>query len=111
MLLQIQKHDLFAFCGDKTFLDPACGDGQFLVWVMVMKLTSGNLSLMHSDTFAQCDISQEYHRHLRTLYGVDIQQDNVDKTKSMLCMDAGHLIILGKNIRCKNALEYDFDFE
>ena len=111
VLAKLQTLDNSAFCGQKTFLDPACGDGQFLVWVMVMKLTSGNLSLLQDAEFAKHDVTKEYNLQLGTLYGVDIQQDNVAKTKKRLCMAVEHMLILDKNIRCANSLEYNFNFE
>lgn len=111
VLAKIQARDNSAFYGQKTFLDPACGDGQFLVWVMVMKLTSGNLSLLQDVEFAKQDVTKEYALQLGTLYGVDIQRDNVDTTKKRLCMAVEHMLILDKNIRCGNSLEYNFNFD
>ena len=46
----------------KTFIDPACGDGQFLGEVLIKKLEHG------------IDINTA----LDTIYGVDIMRDNVD---------------------------------
>ena len=45
----------------KTFLDPTCGDGQFLGEVLIRKMENGS-------TYAQA---------LNTTYGVDLMPDNV----------------------------------
>jgi hypothetical protein len=47
---------------DQTFIDPACGNGNFLVRILSKRLDSG----------------VQYEDALSTLYGIDIMQDNVD---------------------------------
>jgi hypothetical protein len=47
---------------DQTFIDPACGNGNFLVRILAKRLDNG--------------IS--YQDALTTLYGIDIMQDNID---------------------------------
>jgi type I restriction-modification system DNA methylase subunit len=79
----------------KTFLDPACGDGQFLGEVLIRKMENGS-------TFEQA---------LSTIYGVDLMQDNVDLCKERLLCRQEHLRhIVEKNIVCANGLEYDYSF-
>lgn len=79
----------------KTFLDPACGDGQFLGEVLIRKMENGS-------TFEQA---------LSTIYGVDLMQDNVDLCKERLLCRQEHLRhIVEKNIVCVNGLEYDYSF-
>ena len=81
----------------KTFLDPSCGDGQFLGEVLIRKMENGS-------TFEQA---------LSTVYGVEMQEDNVKLCKERL---AGPnptqeiLDILDKNIVCADALKYDYSF-
>ena len=54
----------------KTFLDPSCGDGQFLGEVLIRKIENGS-------TFEQA---------LSTVYGVDLMMDNVEECrKRLLC--------------------------
>jgi hypothetical protein len=53
---------------NKTFCDPAVGNGQFLVWILLKKL-----SLHHDPTGA-----------IQSLYGVDIMNDNVNETRLRL---------------------------
>lgn len=80
---------------NKTFLDPSCGDGQFLGEVLIRKMENGS-------TFEQA---------LSTVYGVDLMQDNVlECRKRLLCgrIDLEH--IMKKNIVCHNALTYDYSF-
>ena len=79
----------------KTFLDPSCGDGQFLSEVLIKKMENGS-------TFKQA---------LSTIYGVDIMPDNVALCKDRLLCGQEHLRhIVDKNIVCADALHYDYSF-
>jgi len=79
----------------KTFLDPSCGDGQFLSEVLIKKMENGS-------TFEQA---------LSTIYGVDIMPDNVALCKDRLLCGQEHLRhIVDKNIVCADALQYDYSF-
>jgi hypothetical protein len=58
------------------------------------------------------DISNVFGNHLKTIYGVDLMPDNVKLIHSRLGMGmATFKKILKKNIRCENALTYDFSFK
>ena len=70
----------------KTFIDPACGDGQFLGEVLIKKLENG------------IDITTA----LNTLYGVDIMRDNVDLCKKRL---GGGNIVMGDTLCPEKKLE------
>ena len=79
----------------KTFIDPACGDGQFLAEVLIKKMENGS----------------DFVTALGTIYGVDIMQDNVDLCKErLLCGRDDLREIVDKNIVCANSLEYDYLF-
>lgn len=79
----------------KTFLDPSCGDGQFLSEVLIRKVENGS-------TFEQA---------LSTIYGVDLMQDNVDLCRNrLLCGQEDLRHIVEKNIVCHDALTYDYSF-
>lgn len=56
---------------DTTFLEPACGNGNFLAEILGRK-------------FKQCENWQEGLKALNSVYGMDIQQDNVEETKIRL---------------------------
>lgn len=94
----------------KTFIDPACGDGNFLTRVIAWKIE-------HGSTIQQA---------LETTYGVDLMEDNIRACKDRLLALAddydkeifglnkakekyGHII--DKNIVCANSLEYSFEFK
>lgn len=81
----------------KTYLDPTCGNGQFLAPVLLIKQALG-----HKDALA-------------TIYGVDIMQDNVDETRQRLIDIAGdtphNWAIVRNNIRCEDGLKYDYSFD
>jgi type I restriction-modification system DNA methylase subunit len=79
----------------KTFLDPSCGDGQFLGEVLIRKIENGH-------TFEQA---------LETIYGVDLMQDNVDLCRErLLCSREDLRHIVEKNIVCHDALTYNYTF-
>jgi type I restriction-modification system DNA methylase subunit len=80
----------------KTFLDPSCGDGQFLGEVLIRKMENGS-------TFEQA---------LQTIYGVDLMQDNVDLCRERLLCGQEHLRhIVERNIVCADALTYHYRFD
>ena len=80
----------------QTFLDPSCGDGQFLSEVLIRKLENGS-------TFEQA---------LSTIYGVDLMQDNVDLCRErLLCGREDLRHIVEKNIVCADALRYHYRFD
>lgn len=85
------------FCDpDKTFLDPSCGDGQFLSEVLIKKLENGI----------------DFETALSTIYGVDLMQDNVDLCRERLLCDREDLRhIVERNIVCADALTYNYSFE
>lgn len=80
----------------KTYLDPTCGNGQFLAAVLIIKQ-----SLNHTNP-------------LSTIYGVDIMQDNVDECQQRLIAIAGNTEknwkTVKNNILCKDGLTYDYGF-
>lgn len=56
---------------DTTFLEPACGTGNFLVEILKRK-------------FKLCKGWEDGLRALKSVYGMDIQADNVEETKGRL---------------------------
>ena len=82
----------------KTFIDPACGDGNFLVEVVKLKLKNGSTPT----------------QALSTTYGVDIMTDNVERCRARLlelCVEDESLSkILATNIVVHDALTYDYEF-
>lgn len=90
---------------DSTFLEPACGNGNFLVEILERKL---NL----------CKNVEQGLRALKSVYGIDIQQDNVEESKQRLfdmfvkkfpkasaLTGIEAAAILEQNIICGNSLE------
>lgn len=78
----------------KTFLDPACGNGQFLIQVLKKKLV--NFTDLQNMEVEQ----QEFliNQLIQSIYGVDIMADNVADTIARL-----HLYIKGYDIFDNNA--------
>ena len=79
----------------KTFLDPTCGDGQFLGEVLIRKAENGI----------------DFEQALSTIYGVDLMEDNVELCRDrLLCGREDLRHIVEKNIVCHDALTYDYSF-
>jgi hypothetical protein len=82
----------------KTFIDPTCGDGQFLSEIVIRKME-----------YSGCTLETA----LSATYGVELMQDNVNLCKKRL---AGPnptqkiLDILNKNIVCADSLKYNYSF-
>ena len=89
----------------KTFLDPSCGDGNFLVAILKRKLDAGHPPL----------------RALSTVYGVELMADNTEECRRRLkaivveylppnpTLLAGVDRILNHNIVNADALTFDYD--
>jgi hypothetical protein len=85
----------------KTFIDPACGNGNFLIEIFKKRIES--------------NISPE--KAAETIYGIDIMEDNVSEAKERIisyCRENNLYTdkltdILNKNIVLSNALEKSMD--
>ena len=62
MLEDESRKDAFAI--ERTFLEPTCGDGNFVVEILRRK-------------FERCVMRQDFTVALRSVYGMDIQADNI----------------------------------
>jgi type I restriction-modification system DNA methylase subunit len=95
---------------EKTFLDPACGNGNFLIWILARKISIG-----HSPIEA-----------LKTIYGIDIKKDNIRECRLRLLkiislfedVEKEHIKIILTNIKWLNgkkwpngSLGYDMSFK
>jgi len=79
----------------KTFLDPACGDGQFLSEILVRKLENGI----------------DFETALSSIYGVDIMEDNIELCRErLLCGREDLRHIVESNIVVADGLDYDYLF-
>ena len=79
----------------KTFLDPSCGDGQFLGEVLIRKVENGI----------------DFETAVGSIYGVDLMQDNVELCRErLLCGREDLRHIVEKNIVCADGLEYAYTF-
>lgn len=84
------------FSKGKKILDPACGDGQFLVTVKWLKVL--HFGMNESDA-------------LEDIYGVELMEDNVKLCKLRLTNSDKNLIkIVDKNIVCADSLKYNYLF-
>jgi len=81
------------FAPGKTVIDPACGDGQFLIAVKWLKVIAFNMSQDEA---------------LEDIYGVDIMRDNVDLCKERL---EGGNIVMGNTLEPNTRLDEQTDEE
>lgn len=100
MLDKLEESDPILFSDPtKTFLDNSCGDGQFLSEVVIRKMERSGCSLDQA---------------LKTTYGVDLMEDNVNECRKRLAGPEPTpeiLEIVNRNIVCHDALTYDYSFE
>lgn len=93
-----QKHPTLFTDKTKTFLDNCCGDGQFLVEVVIRKMEKSGCTLVEA---------------LQTTYGVELMEDNVTLCRQRLMGPTPtqeiHDIV-HTNIVCHDALTYDYSF-
>jgi len=83
----LQYCDLDLLAPGKTVLDPACGDGQFLVAAKWIKV--------HHHGMSETDA-------LKDLFGVDIMRDNVDLCRRRL---GGGTIVMGDALKPAREVE------
>lgn len=93
VLEMLEYLDLDLFAPGKSVLDPACGDGQFLIAAKWIKVYHHGMS--EEDA-------------LRDLYGVDIMRDNVDLCRLRL---GGGTVVMGDTLRPTRALDGQTDDE
>jgi hypothetical protein len=80
----------------KNFLDPSCGDGQFLASVLYRKLKNGI----------------DFETAVSSIYGVDLMSDNVKLCQDrLLCGREDLRYIVEQNIVCADGLRYHYRFD
>ena len=80
---------------ESQFLDPTCGDGQFLGEVLIRKMENGI----------------DFETALSTCFGVEMQLDNCILCRErLLCGREDLRHIVQRNIVCSDSLTYDFSF-
>lgn len=103
-LLDGLDQDLFINTA-KTFIDPTCGDGQFLSEVLIRKL----------EALGKEDITDnDFEQALSTIYGVDLMEDNVKLCRERLLCNINNpaiIAIVNKNIVHADALRYHYRFD
>lgn len=93
VIRMIRECGVDKFAPGKTVLDPACGDGQFLVAVKWVKV------LFHGMTESDA---------LNDIYGIDLMRDNVDLCKKRL---GGGTILMGNSLHPEKRLNMQTDDE
>lgn len=77
----------------KNFVDRMCGDGNWLVEVLILKMQNG----------------MNFESALKTLWGSDLMQDNIDLCRDRLLCNQTHLRhIVDKQIICGDTFKNPF---
>ena len=89
----------------KTFLDNSCGNGNFLVEIIKLKIKMGSSPI----------------QALSSCFGVDIMSDNIEECKERLLLAVEKTSglkreqqwndIVNRNIVCHDALTYNYEFD
>ena len=96
----VKKMGVRGLNGPKKFvLDPACGDGQFLAYILYCRLKRG-VPLLDA---------------LKTIHGIEFMEDNANRCRERLRCGHGEDSEVGKlvakNIVTENALKYHMRFD
>lgn len=94
----LDKLPIDIFTTDKTVLDNSCGTGNFLVEILNRRISNG----------------MSHKRALETIYGVELQEDNVIACRANLMLnstDPDLLAIVNRNIVHADALTFNYDFD
>lgn len=82
---------------DSTFLEPACGNGNFLVAIIRRKLVRAIIDTNKNNL----DIKYEVFKSFATTYGIDILKDNIVEAKQRMLEEIIHnkelIELLNKN--------------
>lgn len=112
-MLDLDEIKDMSFELDTTFLEPACGNGNFIIQILVRKLMSVSAEAFDIDVA----------RSVASIYGVDIAEDNVKETRARMMhaikyfyadngmelrreIECSLWYILYRNIILGNTLEY-----
>lgn len=112
-MLDLDEIKDMSFELDTTFLEPACGNGNFIIQILVRKLMSVSAEAFDIDVA----------RSVASIYGVDIAEDNVKETRARMMNAIKHFYadngvelrreiecslwyIMYRNIILGNTLEY-----
>ena len=79
-MLDLEGVKEYSYTFDKTFLEPACGNGNFLVEILARKLSCLD-SLVNDD---KDNWAMHMLQAVSTIYGVDIQEDNVFESRERM---------------------------
>ena len=121
-MLDMEGVKEYSYSLDKTFLEPSCGNGNFLVEILSRKLSC--LDCIDKEDAVLWEMSML--QALSTIYGIDIQADNIEESKTRMKsivmtkyrdvygIDMGESLensirtILNNNIVCGNFLTEKF---
>lgn len=73
-MLDLDEIKDMSFELDTTFLEPACGNGNFIIQILLRKMTSVSKEAFDIDVA----------RSVASIYGVDIAEDNVKETRARM---------------------------
>lgn len=96
---------------DKTFLDPACGNGNILVEVLKRKLSLGHNPSIALSTLYGCDIMSDNIRECRLRLLAILRDANVEITREHIKTMFNQIVVTPLTTYKNGSLDYDFSFE
>jgi type I restriction-modification system DNA methylase subunit len=96
-MLEAENDDRDVFAPETTFLEPACGDGAFVAEILRRK-------------FDRCKRRRDYTVALESVYGFEIQADNVERciqNLTILCCQYFKLTKAEEQIICDHIIQCD----
>lgn len=96
---------------DKTFLDPACGNGNMLTEVLKRKLSLGHDPSKALSTLYGCDIMSDNIRECRLRLLAILRDANVEITRDHVKDMFNNIVVTSLKSYKNGSLDYDFSFE
>lgn len=101
----------FFTCETKTFLDPACGNGNILVVVLQKKLDKKHNPLKAIQSIYGCDIMQDNIKECRLRLLKVLQINGIKITEETIKAVFTNIICTPLNKYPNGSLDYDFSFK
>jgi hypothetical protein len=110
ILDKLQEYGPEAWLPNKTFLDPACGNGGLLIPVLQRKLSLGHDPSTALSTLYGCDIMRDNIRECRLRLLKEVQDTGTEITEEHIKNVFNQIVLTPLNRFPGGALGYDFSF-
>jgi hypothetical protein len=110
MLDKLNEYGPESWEPNKTFLDPACGNGNMLVCVLERKITLGHEPTGAIDSIYGTDIMQDNIKECRLRLLKVLKDNNVEITEEHIKSVFNNIVCTPLNKYKNGSLDYDFCF-